>query len=104
MSTTARYIASLKSKVNAQSTKIQYNNNTVTTNNLYNGVIPCPSINPSQIMYLDKICCITSNTIEPIIQVKKILDGGRPSQSGLIIYDGGIPESFLKEIFDGGTL
>jgi hypothetical protein len=103
MSTTARYIASLKSKVNAQSTKIQYNNNTVTTNNLYNGVIPCPSINPNQIMYLDKICCITSNS-NVVIQVRRILDGGTSSQPGLIIYDGGIPESYLKVVLDGGKV
>jgi len=103
MSTTARYIASLKSKVNAQSTKIQYNNNTVTTNNLYNGVIPCPSINPNQIMYLDKICCITSNSIA-VIKLEKILDGGTPNESGPMIYDGGIPEDYLKVIFDGGKV
>ena len=103
MSTTARYIASLKSKVNAQSTKIQYNNNTVTTNNLYNGVIPCPSINPNQIMYLDKICCITSNTA-PLIETIRILDGGTPIEPGLIIYDGGIPEDYLKIILDGGKV
>ena len=103
MSTTARYIASLKSKVNAQSTKIQYNNNTVTTNNLYNGVIPCQSINPNQIMYLDKICCITSNN-SVLIQARRILDGGTPSESGSIIYDGGIPETYLKVILDGGKV
>jgi hypothetical protein len=103
MSTTARYIASIKSKVNAQSTKIQYNNNTVTTNNLYNGVIPCQSIDPNQIMYLDKICCITSHS-NAVIEIRKILDGGKASESGLIIYDGGIPEDYLKIVLDGGKV
>lgn len=98
MSTTARYIASIKSRVIAKSTKIQYKNHIVTTNNLYNGIIPCPPINPTQIVFNDKelSCCKP----KPQIQIKYLIyDGGTPYASGPKIYDGGS----VFRIFDGGS-
>jgi hypothetical protein len=98
MSTTARYIASLKSKVIAKSTKIQYKNHIVTTNNLYNGIIPCAQISPQQIVFSDKelSCCKPI----PQIQIRHLIyDGGTPYASGSKIYDGG----GVFRIFDGGS-
>uniref|UniRef100_A0A6C0LEI0 Uncharacterized protein n=1 Tax=viral metagenome TaxID=1070528 RepID=A0A6C0LEI0_9ZZZZ len=98
MSTTARYIASIRSKVIAKSTKIQYKNHIVTTNNLYNGIIPCPAINPQQIAFSDKelSCCKPS----PQIQIRYLIyDGGTPYASGPKIYDGGL----IFRVFDGGS-
>jgi len=98
MSTTARYIASMRSRVIAKSTKVQYTNHIVSTNNLYNGVIPCPSINPNQIAFSDKelSCCKPT----PKIQIRYLIyDGGTPYASGSTIYDGGP----VFRIFDGGS-
>ena len=99
MSTTARYIASMRSRVIAKSTKVQYTNHTVTTNNLYNGVIPCPAISPTQIAFSDKelSCCKPT----PKIQIRYLIyDGGTPYASGSTIYDGGP----VFRIFDGGSV
>jgi len=98
MSTTARYIASKRSRVIAKSTKVQYTNHIATTNNLYNGVIPCPAISPNQIAFSDNelSCCISS----PQIKIRYLIyDGGTPYGSGSIIYDGG----GVFRMFDGGT-
>jgi len=98
MSTTARYIASMRSRVIAKSTKVQYTNHIVSTNNLYNGVIPCPPISTNQIAFSDKelSCCKPT----PKIQIRYLIyDGGTPYASGSTIYDGGP----VFRIFDGGS-
>jgi hypothetical protein len=98
MSTTARYIASIKSRVIAKSTKVQYTNHIVSTNNLYNGVIPCPAISPNQIAFSDKelSCCKPT----PQIQIRYLIyDGGTPYGSGSKFYDGG----GVFRVFDGGS-
>ena len=89
MSTTARYIASMRSRVIAKSTKVQYTNHTVTTNNLYNGVIPCPAISPNQIVFSDNelSCCKSS----PQIEIR------------YLIYDGGSISGNTGNILDGGN-
>ena len=88
----------MRSRVIAKSTKVQYTNHIVSTNNLYNGIIPCPPISTNQIAFSDKelSCCKPT----PKIQIRYLIyDGGTPYASGSTIYDGGP----VFRIFDGGS-
>ena len=97
MSSAARYIASIKSKTIAKSTKVQYQNNIVATNTLTNGVIPCSRISFNPISYIDKICC---NDLSQVKQQQRIIyDGGDPYYRGPRILDGG----YVTDSLDGGA-
>ena len=97
MSSIARHIASLKSKVIAKASKVQYQNHKVSTNTLTNGIIPCPRIKYNEIIYNDPNpkCC----KVLPPLPGYIIYDGGDPYTSGNHILDGGI----LGRIYDGGN-
>jgi len=97
MSSVARYIASLKSKTIAKSTKVQYQNHVVTTNTLTDGIIPCGRISFNQIRYNDKICC--GRPAPPVIY-----DGGSPDRTSIFILDGGTPTMSGPRILDSGNI
>jgi hypothetical protein len=121
MSSMARYIASTRSKVIANASKVQYTKFTVSADTLNNGVVPCPRISFNEIIYKPKPCCTPKNIEKRITfdggnpyrsgprtydggRVFSAYDGGNPSSNGLINYEGGNPSSSGRLLYDGGLI
>jgi hypothetical protein len=110
------YTQRIRSRVQAKSSKIQYSNNSVGTDIIFNGVVPCSHIDTNQISYEDyKYCIFIQPACDPSLIPSGILNGGTPfsapaancftlvgSASGFILSGGDVIIRYRDKTLNGG--
>jgi hypothetical protein len=103
MSTSA-YTQRIRSRVQAKSAKVQYSNNSVGTDIIFNGVVPCKHISTTQLEYdTHKYCILILKNNSFVLQNNSILVGGTPSNPGSNLLTGGNPAGGPSNIASGGN-
>lgn len=111
------YTQRIRSRVQAKSSKTQYSNNSVGTDIIFNGVVPCSHIDTNQIIYDDyKYCILIQPPCNPFLIPFGILNGGTPFSApaancfnlvggavGLILFGGNVFTVYQNKTLNGGT-
>jgi hypothetical protein len=92
----ARFTAQKRLLAIAKSSKVQYINHTVSTDTIYNGIIPCPQISYNQIIFTENPKCGC-----PGKPPRFNLDGGYPARINTVFYSGGTPTT-SGPVYSGG--
>ena len=104
MRSISAYTSKLKAEVQGRTYKIQNTAHSLTAQNSYRGAAGCSTQSYSPIRYSRKYSTCCYNTIkEPIEIIKKILDGGSPSNSGPKVLDGLYVLSSDTKLLVGGS-
>jgi hypothetical protein len=105
-------IAKRRVQAIARGLKVQNNNTTLSTLNIYNGAQQCGPLNYRRIRYYKPNCrypciippirCVPAGILDGGILSSNSIDGGGPSGYS-ITWDGGSPGSSQPNVYDGNT-